>query len=309
MKTYSLTPQQFTALRSKLLEARKHHRALGYNGGAELQEHRIEVHVHRGGFDVEHFEEADSDTAFYDLERGRWLDCRAVKGFDGLASPLLGGVVTFALQLGAVRFPDSTGIAVNMMPFILGQSDSLPDPLRVYQRLIDACGVECDQIGKVCYLSIQESAVSADRPNHRRPGIHTEGHPAGRWGGGWGKGRMDGSRHGGIYMASTVGNSCRFWNCEVEPGPMGDCEHLREALGTGDVMQNNALYWMTDRTPHESLSLKPGTFRQWFRLVTSEVDIWYERHSTPNSMVRPPCRVIGSDKFAHVERIQPDAKL
>ena len=41
---------------------------------------------------------------------------------------------------------------------------------------------------------------------------------------------------------------------------------------------------MTDRTPHESLPLKPGQYRQYFRLVTSNVSVWYAKHSTPNPL-------------------------
>ena len=38
------------------------------------------------------------------------------------------------------------------------------------------------------------------------------------------------------------------------------------------------------RTPHESLPLQERTFRQFFRLVTSEVSVWYKDHSTPNPL-------------------------
>jgi hypothetical protein len=32
----------------------------------------------------------------------------------------------------------------------------------------------------------------------------------------------------------------------------------------------DAIYWMTDRTPHESLPLQASTLRQYFRLATSK---------------------------------------
>src|SRR5580698_10256575 len=129
--------------------------------------------------------------------------------------------------IGKVNFPEPKNIKVNMMPFVMGDPDSIPPELRGYVPLIDACHLEAEQIVKVGYLSITESTVEAGG-SQRRPGIHTEKHPAVDWGGGWGHGRMDEVRHDGIYMASTVYGSCRAWDRHIEtPGPMGDCEHLR----------------------------------------------------------------------------------
>eukprot|EP01084_Bolivina_argentea_P142190 249793_1 len=90
--------------------------------------------------------------------------------------------------------------------------------------------------GKICFLTIQESVVDEDR-TQRRPGLHVETPgPVSVKGGGnnkehvhsyfWGKGRIgtdeDGFRHsktlrkeGGIYMASSVENSCAVWDCKI----------------------------------------------------------------------------------------------
>ena len=38
------------------------------------------------------------------------------------------------------------------------------------------------------------------------------------------------------------------------------------------------------RTPHESLPLKRKKFRQFFRVVTSRVSLWYRDHSTANPL-------------------------
>ena len=55
------------------------------------------------------------------------------------------------------------------------------------------------------------------------------------------------------------------------------------------------------RTPHESLALPEGTYRQFFRLVTSQVSFWYKNHSTENPLgVRPDTtvtKVVVGDKF------------
>ena len=41
---------------------------------------------------------------------------------------------------------------------------------------------------------------------------------------------------------------------------------------------------MTDTTPHESLPLPVGTRRQYFRLVTNHVSVWYADHSDANPL-------------------------
>ncbi len=48
------------------------------------------------------------------------------------------------------------------------------------------------------------------------------------------------------------------------------------------------MYWITDRTPHESLPLTNGYMRQFFRLVVSSPETkytWLQDHSTQNELV------------------------
>ena len=112
-------------------------------------------------------------------------------------------------------------------------------------------------------------------------------------------------------MASNVENSCKVWNCQIQRpevdsldivGKHGDIEHLREFLpADSETMAANQVYWITDRTPHESLPLSKGTYRQFFRLVTSQVGAWFEDHSTknPNGVVPNPklTRIVKGSKF------------
>ena len=127
---------------------------------------------------------------------------------------------------------------------------------------------------------------------------------------------------GGIYMANNVQDSCAVWPCVLEPdtagyeviGNLGDIEHLRSMLpGEPEMMEANVLYWVTDRTPHESLPLKSGTYRQYFRFVTSEVSLWFEEHSTknPHGVVPDPAitKVVKGSKFEDNLSMLFDQKL
>ena len=108
---------------------------------------------------------------------------------------------------------------------------------------------------------------------------------------------------GGLFFGSNVANSCAITDCSVsEPGPHGDCEALRATLAERPVRvcQPNRLYWISDTTPHESLPLEQTTYRQFFRLVTSNVSHWFRKNSTANPFgIVPPerCVIVPFDKF------------
>ena len=164
---------------------------------------------------------------------------------------------------GNYSFPPPKDININMMPFIVGftfKESKLPDYVEPYWPMIEAClypemerswfhmwpkSDVPSEIGKVNFLTIQESWVEAET-SQRRAGLHVErsknvnfkngnsdetiegkgtslpycGHP-------WG----DGCAHrgenyatvlkGGIYIASTVASSCRVWNCGVDQEAIG----------------------------------------------------------------------------------------
>ena len=247
-------------------------------------------------------------------------------------------------------FPTTSGTNINMLPFIMGDKSSLPKEVQQYFPMIEACDVEPDQIGKVLYLTIQESDVLAGQ-TQRRGGLHIEAPPActgGKGAGGmllyhWGGGAYGGKDadskdrpRGGIYMASNVSNSTAVYDAQVRlksissgppigadgevvpwaydddfneagnkqaaanVGEHGDIEHLRPIFeGTEFHLFPNTIYWMTDRTPHEALPVEAGTHRQYFRLVTSDISVWYRFHSTANPKVAVPdgIQIIEGSKF------------
>lgn len=208
------------------------------------------------------------------------------------------------IDVGPVAFPPPNGVEVNMMPFIMGKDESIPQDLHGYLPLIRACDLPRSEIGKVGFLTIHEAEVNAGE-SHRRGGLHIDcpGVLLGEDGGmltaqyvqelGWGRvashATASSCRQGGIYMASSIPNSTRVWNALIEqPADVADShggvEHLRGLLGDGHVLPASRLVWMTDRTPHESLRLESTAYRQYFRLVTSNVSVWYEKHSTANPL-------------------------
>jgi hypothetical protein len=66
-------------------------------------------------------------------------------------------------------------------------------------------------------------------------------------------------------------------------------------------MEPGVLFWMTDRTPHESLPVQVAGWGQWFRLVSPNIAIWWAQHSTPNPtglQLPDSVRVVEGDKFA-----------
>ena len=230
-----------------------------------------------------------------------------------------------------VEFPKPTDININMMPFVMGRrftDTKLPTHLQHYwDGIIKPCtDILKREVGKIGYLTIHESKVDKGT-SQRRPGIHTESPGVTtlkdskgaivthlRWGGGQAFNIKRLELQGGILMASNVENSCRVWNCQIQRpevdsldivGKHGDIEHLREFLpADSETMAANHVYWITDRTPHESLPLTEGTYRQYFRLVTSQVDAWFENHSTknPNGVVPDPriTKIVHGSKFDEV---------
>ena len=57
-----------------------------------------------------------------------------------------------------IVFPHFTGAKCSMMPFIQGDSSSLPDEYKSYSKIIDENYLEKGEIG---YLTIDESIVNS----------------------------------------------------------------------------------------------------------------------------------------------------
>ena len=231
--------------------------------------------------------------------------------------------IAFSL-VGTVSWPEPTGRNVNMLPFIMGDKDSLPDELRPYYELIKKCPVNHHEQGRVVYLTVSEGYVDA-KSTQRRSGLHIEAaggiadgvegsFQAGEesnWGGGvyWGGGFSSSASpddfEGGLYMASNMNDTCMLWDALVNKGKgmtdfHGGGEHLRPFIGEGTMLKANELAWLTDRTPHEALPQTKSGYRQFFRLVTSNISVWFKEHSTPNPKVPIPdyVQIVEGNKFS-----------
>eukprot|EP01094_Clydonella_sp_ATCC50884_P014017 TRINITY_DN2434_c0_g1_i2.p1 TRINITY_DN2434_c0_g1~~TRINITY_DN2434_c0_g1_i2.p1 ORF type:complete len:454 (+),score=113.35 TRINITY_DN2434_c0_g1_i2:200-1363(+) len=239
----------------------------------------------------------------------------------------------YASVVAQVDFPEPTGININMMPFKIGDPDTIPEQYRQYVPLIACCPFQHDDFRKVGFLTITESTVEAEGESHRRGGVHTEtpgkvlvdvvpdgatDTSAGEfrlqrytpltiaWGAGVFEPTFKACYEycGGIFLGSNVADSTRIWNCKVRKpdevvGPLGDIDRLRPILGEGEALRAGEIAWITDCTPHESLPLPAGTRRQFFRVVTSKVSAWYADHSTENPLCALPesIMVIRGSKF------------
>merc|ERR1712046_186861 len=124
---------------------------------------------------------------------------------------------------------------------------------------------------------------------------------------------------------SNVGKSCKLWNCKIIAdkrnnkeiiGRNGDIEHLRKDLEINDVdsgiTNKDQLYWISDRTPHESLPAEESGYRQFLRVVCHEVGVWFEDHSTPNpnGLVPDPkiTKIVRGSKFQKDELVIKEKK-
>jgi hypothetical protein len=247
---------------------------------------------------------------------------------------LLSALAAFLTQITEkeLRFPAPQGLRINMMPIkycAAAKYATVPAACAQYIDLIKQCHLQSVVDGHIMYLTVHEERVPVGKP-HRRPGVHIEqlgsmlkGGSMGtfadvfelragyrhRWGGGHWDAEVP---FDGIYCASNVADSCRVWpvlltNPQEVTDIHGGLEHFREYLGTGETLPANALCWMCDRTPHETLPLQAPAddpnaeyvYRQFFRLVVGKIAVWYSKHNTANPCgLQPDAPISHEDKFA-----------
>ncbi len=194
-----------------------------------------------------------------------------------------------------VQFPEFTGIKCNMMPFIQGDSLSIPEMYRSYSEIIDEDYLERGEIG---FLTIHESFVKKgeSQRGYNGTGINRNVHiEVGRneklnhwggasWGGGY-KTLLDGDTM--VLIANSVSDTCRLWDTnEMAYTRDGDLsayidkypEHTGRLLKSGEVAKISIF------TPHECVSQRESGERQFFRIVGKGVK-GREEYFTINPLV------------------------
>lgn len=181
-----------------------------------------------------------------------------------------------------ITFPRFSGLRCLMMPYIQGESKSVPKEYAPYASIIDDVFISQGDIG---YLTIDESTVLAGKP-HRGDrakfarALHTE---AGRipgkcykWGGGgWGVGHhVELDRDVRIILANNLDDSCAIWDAEHEETSLdGDIGHVADQYPytTARFLKAGEVHEIGILTPHESLPVKQDFQRQFLRIVSSGV--------------------------------------
>lgn len=197
-----------------------------------------------------------------------------------------------------IEFPEMSGIRCNMMPFIQGDSSSLPEIYKSYSKIINENFLEKNEIG---FLTIQESFVN--RGNSQRgynsTGINRNVHiEVGRqiekinsWGSG-------GSSWGGKYktilddntmvlIANSVSDTCRIWNTkEMRYTKDGDLSAYIEDYpeNSGIMLKSGEVVKISIFTPHECVNQQQSCARQFFRIVGKGV-IGREDYFTINPLI------------------------
>jgi hypothetical protein len=183
-----------------------------------------------------------------------------------------------------------------MMPYIQGDTSSVPEQYGAYSDIIREAFIEKGEIG---YLTIDESVATSGRP-HRGTraqysrAIHTEvGRCPGRaysWGdgGGWGGSPLvtvDGDVE--ILLANNIDDSCAIWNAiHNDTSIDGDIGHVADLYPYEDAIMLKAgeVHKIGILTPHESLPVQTTVNRQFLRIVSSGVH-GREPYFTENPLV------------------------
>lgn len=210
--------------------------------------------------------------------------------------------VAFTTCSKVVEFPTPRALNVKMLPFIMGDRNSLSKDLQpYYDKCILRCAVMPPEIGQVCYLTVMDGfrtttkqlrveALESKLSNESGFVASVEVEQAPRW---WVPTTRD-KLQGGLFMACNTAEMCSVWNALVDTSTDFDSrqgiEHIRPYLGRARKLDANELVWLTAETPYEVMWENHGC-QQFFCLVTRKIGVWYEDHWTPNPMVPLPSTV------------------
>jgi hypothetical protein len=207
-----------------------------------------------------------------------------------------------------ISFPAFAGLKCNMMPFIQGDSKSIPSEYKAYSDIINNIYLEKGLIG---YLTIDESFVEGgksqrgfnskgiDRNVHIEVGTLTkqkmfgscDGSIGGSWGDSWGssgkKSKTFLHRDTQVLIANSLSNTCRYWNnIETRYTDDGDLsEYIKDyPEKTGILMKSGEVARLSIFSPHEAILQPQSANRQFFRIIGDGV-IGFEDYFTKNPLM------------------------
>ena len=177
-----------------------------------------------------------------------------------------------------IQFPEFTGVKCNMMPFIQGDSLSIPEIYRPYSKIINENYLEKGEIG---FLTIDEKFVEAGKSQRGynnskiNRNVHIEvgrNKNCNRWGGN-DKTILDDSTM--VLIANSVSDTCRVWDSkELAYTNDGDLSDYIEKYpeNTGILLKSGEVAKISIFTPHECINQLVSSVRQFFRIVGKGVN-------------------------------------
>lgn len=165
-----------------------------------------------------------------------------------------------------------------MMPYIQGDSSSVPEQYEAYFSIVDSVYLEK---GKKGFLTIDETFVqkgNAQRAQRAKFGraLHTEAGLRGAlycWGHPYGWGRSHNvilERNVRVLLANNIDDSCAVWDTEhfdtSEDGDIGD-KAFMYPYSDAIMLKNGEVHDIGILTPHESIPVKEDSNRQFLRVV------------------------------------------
>lgn len=184
--------------------------------------------------------------------------------------------------MSRLTFPKFTGERCLMMPFIQGDSKSLPENLQQYSEIINNNFLEKGEIG---FLTIDERFVNAgnSQRGYNSKGIernvhievgHLENSDKLRWGGqnyGWGsRANVILTPETNVLIGNNLDDTCRYWDkLETRHTKNGDLSDYIDDYTeeSGILMKAGELVKINILNPHECIKQTKDAFRQFIRIV------------------------------------------
>ena len=189
----------------------------------------------------------------------------------------------------AMEFPKFRGTRIMMMPVVLGDTRGVPEQYEGFVAKLYGM-TEMRHQGEIGYLTISEKFLATGE-TLRRPGLHVDGYFEGKCGGWGGGGGGWGSVGNGMLTVSNTPH-CRAYlgEFEGEPGPDGECDHIR--VKGGLTFESFRVYWVDGACIHQSMPVAEETARQFVRLSMPSSGPWFEGYTVNPCGVLPSADVL-----------------